>query len=735
MLGRPFAALRDTLLRWWRTPTIRRNVLLGILGTVVFAFALLWGAWARACAGNRCPSIEGLDAYDPDQSSKVYAADGRLITDLGMERRTVIRLDEMSPALVEAFLTTEDKRFYRHHGIDWIRFFGAVKANIIAGGVAEGFSTITMQLAGNLFPEDINRQDRSPGRKLREARVARQIEARYSKDQILELYLNQIDLGNRAFGVEAASQRYFGKSARDLNVAEAATLAAMPKAPSRYNPRRHPARAVQRRNLIIGLLADNGSISREEAARWRAYPLLLSSRDDYSGVAEYFVEFIRQQLDARFGPRLYTDGLRIYTTLDLDIQQAAERALEAQLSSIETGTYGPYKHLTFAEYLERKAESEDESEHTTTPYLQGLAVTLEARTGRILAMVGGRDFDDSKFNRATQALRQPGSTFKPIVYTAAVRAGIPLTTIMVDEPITVQMPGSQPPWEPQNYDNQFRGPMPLREALYKSVNIIAIKLGMEIGEEAVVAEATRFGLVASPIPAVPSIHLGSAVVKPLELIAAYTAFANNGERATPNGILRVEDRQGNILWQPRPRLDPVMDPQLAWIMNGALQDVVRRGTGTAAVVGLGFPVGGKTGTTNDGNDVWFVGFTSDLVTGIWLGLDVPTRIKPNAQGGILVAPAWRQMMTEVYERRSSPGGWAQPPGLVSVEIDKTTGFRASPYCPSDVRVMDWFIPGTEPNEACPIHLPGGAAPTEDVPVDTAAASPTPSAPTPASPEH
>ena len=720
MLGSRLATIRDTLLRWWRTPKIRRGVLLTILGVTVFGAALGAGIWLRACSGNRCPSIEGLDSYDPDQASKVYAADGRLITDLGKERRTVVSLQEMSPALVAAFIATEDKRFYQHHGVDWIRFFGAVKANILAGGVTEGFSTITMQLAGNLFPEDLNRRVRSYDRKIRESKVAREIEARYSKDKILELYLNQIDLGNRAFGVEAASQRYFGKSSRDLNVAEAATLAAMPKAPSRYNPRRHPARAIQRRNLILNLLADQGSITQQEADRWKAYPLLLSSRDDFSGVAEYFVEYIRQQLDARFGPRLYTDGLRIYTTLDLNVQQSAERALEAQLSSIEAGNYGTYRHLTYAAYLEQKAESEDEVGPTNSPYLQGLAVTLEAKTGYILAMVGGRDFEDSKFNRATQALRQPGSTFKPIVYTAGVRAGVPLSTVMVDEPITVEMPGIQEAWEPQNYDNTFAGPMPLRQALYKSVNIIAIKLGMEIGEEAVIAEATRFGLVASPIPAVPSIHLGSAVVKPLELIAAYTAFANQGERATPMGILRVEDRQGNILWQPKPRLEPVMDPPLAWIMNGALQDVVRRGTGTRAVAGISFPVGGKTGTTNDGNDVWFIGYTSDLVTGFWFGLDVPERIKPNAQGGLLAAPAWQQMMVELYERRPTPGGWAQPDGLVSAEIDRTTGFRASPYCPTAVRATEWFLPGSEPNEACPVHLPfGRSTEVEVAPVEPA----------------
>ena len=704
------ASLRSTLSRWWHTPRIRRGFLLSVLGVAAFTFVTILTIWMRVCAGTRCPSIEGLDSYDPDQASKVYAADGRLITDLGKERRTVVSLDEMSPAVIAAFLTTEDKRFFEHRGIDWVRFFGALKANLLAGAVREGFSTITMQLAGNLFPEDINRQDRSLGRKLREAHVAREIEQRYPKRKILELYLNQIDLGNRAFGVEAASQRYFGKSARDLNVAEAATLAAMPKAPSRYNPRRHPRRAIQRRNLIVGLLADQGYLTGQEAERWRAYPLLLSSRDDYSGVAEYFVEYVRQQLDARFGGRLYTDGLRIYTTVDLDVQQAAERALDAQLAAIEAGTYGAYRHLTYSAYLEQKAETEEDVEHTTTPYLQGLAVSIDPRNGHILAMVGGRDFEDSKFNRATQALRQPGSTFKPFVYTAALQGGIPLSTVMVDEPITVEMPGGQPPWEPKNYDNEFQGPMTLRQALYKSVNIIAVKLGMEIGEESVISEATRFGIVSERIPPYPSIHLGSAVVRPIELIGAYTAFANGGERVSPVGILRVEDRDGDILWEPRARRERVMEPPLAWLMNDLLQDVVRRGTGHAAGSGLGFPVGGKTGTTNDGFDVWFVGFTSNLVTGMWIGLDRPEKIKANAQGGVLVAPAWRQMMGEVYERRPTPRGWFRPESLISAEIDQTTGFRATPYCPSTVRVMEWFLPGTEPNEACPVHSPfSGAA--------------------------
>src|SRR5918994_7190702 len=396
----------------------------------------------------------------------------------------------MSPVVKAAFIATEDKRFYQHDGIDWYRVLGAIKNNLFEMRVAEGFSTITMQLARNVWTEDISGRDKSLRRKLREAKVAREIENKYPKDKILELYLNQIDLGNRAFGVEAASQRYFGKSVRDLNVAEAAPLAAIPKAPTTYNPRRNPNFNVQRRNTVLNLLRDNGLLQPEETERWKAYPLLLSSRSDFSGVAEYFTEYVRQQLDARFGPELYRSGYRIYTTLDLDVQQAAERALEARLEAIESGADGKFGHPTYRDFQEARAEAPEDADKASTPYLQGLVVTLEAKTGSIRAMIGGRDFGDSKFNRATQSKRQPGSTFKPIVFAAAVESGYPLSHVMVDDPLSVEIDPTEPPWTPQNYDLEFDGPMTLRRALYLSRNIIAIKLGMELGEQAVISEAT-----------------------------------------------------------------------------------------------------------------------------------------------------------------------------------------------------------------------------------------------------
>jgi penicillin-binding protein 1A len=701
------------LTRVARTPAIRRNVLVGVLVAFTLVLAVVLAAWTGACAANTCPSIEGLDQYDPNQASKVYAADGRLITDLGLERRTVVPHDEMSPYIKATFLATEDKRFYEHDGIDWVRVIGAMKTNLFELRFAEGFSTITMQLARNLWPDDISGRDKSLRRKLREVKVALEIEKKYPKDKILELYLNQIDLGNRAFGVESASQRYFGKSVRDLNVAEAATLAAIPKAPSRYNPRKNPNLNIQRRNTVLNLLRDDGGLSEQEAERWKAYPLLLSSRSDFSGVAQYFVEYVRQQLDARFGQDLYRAGLRIYTTLDLEMQQAAERALEGRLEAIESGADGKFPHPTYRQYVESRAESADD-DRPNSPYLQGLAVTLEASTGYIRAMVGGRDFEDSKFNRATQSRRQPGSTFKPIVYAAALEAGYPLSYVIPDEPLTVELPPPQEIWTPQNYDLEFQGPMTLRRALYLSRNIVAVKLGMEIGEQAVVGMAAEFGLT-TRIPLVPSIHIGSADVVPLEMIAAYTAFANLGTRTVPTAILRVEDRGGSIVWQPQIRGEQVMDREHAWLMTDALRDVVRHGTAFSAVAARGFsvPAGGKTGTTNDGFDVWFIGFTPDLVTGMWIGFDQPKKIKANAQGGILVAPAWTDMMKEVYERRASPAAWPRPETLAALDIDRTTGYKATPFCPKDVHYIESFIPGTEPAAFCPVHSPfnvGGANP-------------------------
>jgi penicillin-binding protein 1A len=676
---------------------------LGFLGLLVFAVHWTW----FLCSETTCPSIAQFDEYKPAQPARLYAADGRFIGEVGLERRSVVTLDQIPRHVVDAFVITEDKRFYRHRGIDYVRVVGALWVNIRALSFAEGFSTITMQLARNIFPEQLPSRSRAKSaidnltRKFREAKVARQIEKRFTKERILELYLNQIALGGGAYGVEAASQRYFGRPVSEITVAEGAMLAALPKAPSRYNPRRFPDRAIQRRNTILELMRRQGALSDADASVAKAYPLRLNRSARGTGeVAPYFVEWVRAELERRFGKQVYENGLRVLTTLDLDMQGAAERAMERQLRAIESGSLGQFDHLSYEGYLARAASGTGAGSGNNSPYLQGSFVAIDPRNGAVRALVGGRDFDDSKFDRATRATRQPGSTFKPLVYSAAIRSGRTTTYFLDDEPIEVpQLDGSL--WTPQNYDLTFEGRVPLRRALIRSRNLPAIRLAMEIGEASIADLAKSFG-ISTRVPPYPSIALGSADVYPLEMVGAYATFANLGWRVEPNPILRVETLDGRRLYEANPERIQVLSREEAWIMTDMLKDAVRVGTG-AAVWNSGFriPAGGKTGTTNDYTDVWFVGFTTDLVAGIWIGFDAPKEIMGNAQGGRLATPAWTAFMREVYERKPTPPDWPRPPGLLVIQIDPETGLRAGPGCISDAIRTEYFIPGTEPLTECP----------------------------------
>src|SRR4051812_18765363 len=715
-------------------PKLSHGLGIGLAFTVAFVLGFAYAGWALVCRAGACPSVEVLDQYQPRQTSKLYAVDGRFIAELGLERRTLLKIDQIPPLVRNAFVMTEDKRFYQHSGVDWHRIPGAVLTDIRRRSFAEGFSTITMQLARNIFPERLTR-DKSPVRKLKEIKVARAIEAKYSKDKILELYLNQIALGNGSFGVETASQRYFGKSAKDVNVAEAALLAGLPKAPERYNPRRFPDRALQRRSTVIELMRSEGVISDADANLARGYPLELARKSEAGDVAPYFVEWVRQQLESQFGQRLYEQGLKVYTTLDVDLQSAAERALENQLRAIESGRYGVYKHMSFETYLSRVAEREGESGAANSPYLQGAFIAMDPRTGAVRALVGGRDFDDSKFNRATQALRQPGSTFKPIVYADAIQNGRPPSYLVDDAPVSVPQSGGGN-WTPQNYDGKFEGPMPMRRGLYQSRNIVAIKVGMELGPQSVTEMARKFG-VSTPIPPYPSIYIGAADVYPIEMVAAYSAFATLGTRTAPNGIVRVENSKGDVLWEPTPARTPVMTPEEAWLMVSMMKDVVQRGT-AAGSVGSQFhiPAGGKTGTTNDGTDVWFIGYTPDLVAGVWMGLDKPKQIKSNAQGGILAAPPWTSFLREVSGRKPASPDWPRPDGIVERQIDLASGQLWAPGCGEPV--TDFFLSGTDPIATCippvsPAPPPEGVPGQGPTPVDTSFGFPAPTTPAPSAP--
>lgn len=678
-----------------RRPWLGWLLVLVVLGGAIGAGGLL-GAWSVICRDGRCPSIASLEQYVPRQTSKVYAADGRFITELGLERRTLITLKDIPKHVRDAVVITEDKRFYSHDGIDYFRIFGALARNIKAGSYVQGFSTITMQLARNVFSDRISRE-KTLLRKIKEARVARAIERRYSKDKILELYLNQVYLGNGAYGVETASQRYFGKSVRDVTVAEAAVLAGLLKGPERYNPRRFADRAILRRNTVLELMRRGGAITNEDASLAKAYPLQLAERTESGDVAPYFVEWVRQELEQHFGKRLYDEGLKVYTTLDVDMQTAAERALENQLQAIEAGRHGKYTHLTYEAYLARSAEG-GETGAANSPYLQGSFVSIDPRTGAVRAMVGGRDFGDSKFNRATQALRQPGSTFKPIVYAAAVHQGFSPAHVVDDSPIALdQMSGET--WTPQNYDMKFQGNMSMRKALYQSRNLAAIRTGMAVGTDAVITMARRFGIT-TPIPPYPSIFIGSADTYPVQMIGSYSVFANLGLRTTPHAITKVENAAGKVVWKPDLVREAVLSPEEAWLMVNMMKDVVIRGTG-ARVWSSGFrvPAGGKTGTTNDGADVWFIGYTADLVAGVWMGFDKPQKIKSNAQGGELATPAWSAFMTEVYRRKPQPPDWPRPDGVIVREIDAATGRLANANCMSAL-TTEFFVQGYEPTRSC-----------------------------------
>ena len=673
---------------------------LGVLGAG--AFSVYWN-WFL-CADDACPSITQFDEYRPAQPARVYAADGRFIAEVGLERRSVVRLEQIPQHVIDAFVITEDKRFFRHQGIDYLRIIGAVWANVKAMSFAEGFSTITMQLARNVFPERLTKE-KTLVRKFREAKVARQIETRFSKQRILELYLNQISFGSGAYGVESAAQRYFGRPINELTVAEGAMLAALPKAPSRYNPRRFPDRAIQRRNTVLELMRREGAISDADASIAKAYPLRVYRPARGTGeIAPYFVEWVRAELVKRFGRQAYEQGLRVMTSLDLDMQGAAERAMERQLRAIEAGTYGTFPHQSYEAYLARAASGSADPDAANSPYLQGAFVAMDPRTGAIRALVGGRDFDDSKFDRAINALRQPGSTFKPIVYATAVRTGRPPSYFIDDEPIEVpQLDGSL--WSPQNYDLKFEGRVTMRRALYQSRNLPAIRLAMELGESGVVDMAKEFGLT-TRVPPYPSIALGSADVYPIEMIAAYSTFANLGWRVPPMPILRVETLDGRLLYEAAPERVQVLGREEAWIMVDMMKDVVTRGSGSAVRRG-GFmlPTAGKTGTTNDYTDVWYIGYTTDLVAGVWMGFDQPKKIKDNAQGGQLAVPAWTSFMREVYERKPAPPDWPRPIGIISLTIDPATGLRAGPGCLSDSLRVEYFLPGTEPQSECPRRVP------------------------------
>jgi penicillin-binding protein 1A len=586
----------------------------------------------------------------------------------------------------QAFIATEDRRFYKHHGIDWRGFVRAALANVRAGGVRQGFSTITMQAAQNSFVVK-KYPNRSLRQKLIELRVARLMEKSLTKDQILQLYMNAIYMGNGVYGVEAASRDLFGKSVSRITLTEAAMLAALPKAPSYYTPRRNPARALARRNLVLELMVKAGYVSPERLPGLKEARLRIA-KDEWrpdTRADSYALDAVRAFADSVLGDRDNNDtrDLTIYTTLDINAQRAADRAVARRAAAIQTESSGYW--------------------NGTRHQIQGAMVALDPRSGDIRALTGGRKYERGNYNRALKAKRQPGSAFKPFVYLTALAAGYSPATDVRDEPVEVVQ--GRNVWTPANYGDEYLGLITFRRALMRSSNAAAVRVSQLVGLRPIIDNAHRMG-IKSDIPNYPAVALGAIDVTPLELVRAYAPFANGGFRVKPRLVKRIESRDGDVFWSGETApLERVIDPRDAYELTSMLRAVVDYGTGnTIRAWGARGMIAGKTGTTNNGTDVWFVGYTPNLVAAVWFGYDDPHSISYDASGGRLAAPAWAEFFTQGWKEQPPPNAWDPPPGVdEAVMIDPTTGWIANDWCPA--RKLEYFKPGTGPRTECMEHGP------------------------------
>ncbi len=660
----------------------RRGIAVAVLLAVPIGLALGLFLWFSA----NLPSTDDLVSVKPWVRTVLYDIKQRPIKAFYEEDRAVVPLDEMPANLVNAFIAVEDRQFYRHWGLNLFAIGKAVTEDVVARRWVRGASTITQQLAKNLFLT----QDQTVTRKIKEAILAIRIERHFTKKEILSMYLNQIYFGEGAYGVEAASRRFFGKHVSDLTLAECAMLAGLPRNPSAYSPRRHFDRAKARQAIVLGSMKDMGMMTRDEADA-AAGENISVLKVDKAEPGAYFAEYIRQILEEKYGASvLYREGLKVYTTLDLDLQQAAEVAVETNLRAMEKRLH----------YVPRDAMgTRPQAETASTRYVQGALLAIDPENGYIEAMVGGRDFLESNFNRATQAERQPGSAFKIFVYTAAVDNGLTPADILIDDPLVICLPDGQE-WRPKNYSAEFAGPIIAREALAHSINIPAIKVAAKVGEGTVINYARMMGIRTHLLP-YRSIALGTFEVKMLELVSAVGVLAAGGIRAEPMAIIRIESRDGRTLLRELPRKSEVLSPETAFIMNSMLQSVVNEGTaGSIRGRGMTQTLAGKTGTTDDYSDAWFVGYTPDLVAATWVGFDERRRLGEKESGARAALPIWIDFMTKALEGvpdRPFP----EPPGIVHREICRETGLLAREGC--QMRRSEVFIAGTEPSRYCEEH--------------------------------
>ncbi|MBA4073128.1 MAG: hypothetical protein C0497_15080, partial [Gemmatimonas sp.] len=550
-------------------------------------------------------------------------------------------------------------------------------------GGSRGASTITQQLVGNLHPDIIDRSERGLAgvpRKLREQRAAREMERHYSKEQILEAYLNTILFGHNWYGVEAAARHYFGKRAALVTLAEAASLAALPKGPRIYDPVRYPERNRNRRDAILDLMAAQKFITKEQAAAAKQQRVATVNNSDLA-IAPWFVDVVRTQME-RAGVPVSQGGYKVMTTLDPALQRAATVALVEGTAAVEARA--GYRNPTYAKHAKG-----------STDYLQGMVVAMDPLTGDVRALVGGRNYAAAPFNRAVNGVRQPGSAFKPFVYARAILDSIPANAIVPDTSLELPMDHGAV-YRPGNADGEFLGNITLREALVRSRNPVAVQLWQRVTGDSVVALSRRMG-IRSYIAPWPSSAIGASALQPLDLVAAFTVFPNLGASVEPRFVYRADDAQGRTVYSQGVRmLPPAMPAEVAFIVRDFMRDAVDRGTATAVrrYVPYSVPVAGKTGTTDDNTDVWFVGATTDLVAGVWLGFDRPRPIMAGAAGGTLAAPIFGQMLARSAYGRGAP--WTAPTGLVTAELDRISGALADATTPTERRYLEYFLPGTEP---------------------------------------
>jgi 1A family penicillin-binding protein len=683
------------------------RIVLGVITAFVLFAALsaIGGAWFLEGLGDGLPDQDAMRRIgEMDQATAVFDDKDQLAFTIFKEQRIEVSLSDVSPNLTKAITSIEDQRFYDHHGFDVVRIASAALANVRHNRRAQGGSTITQQLARQSFLTP----NKSYHRKLQELILAARLERIYTKPQILEHYLNKVYFGDGLYGVEAASRGYFGKHASEVTVAEAALLAGLVKSPSTYAPTVSIERATARRNTVLLAMLENGAIDRAIYQSARASkPALHDSLRAEEPHGQYFKEQVRQELVNRFGwQRVYQGGLRVFSTIDMPMQIAAESAIEDQVKTIETRRAAWQARVAAARQKAGKAPLAAPSD-----VLQAALVALEPDTGQVRAMVGGRDFDASHFNRAVQAHRQAGSSFKPFVYAAAIEGGMSPATVIdhLDEPIFT----AQGAWTPED-EHSAAPAMSLRTGLRTSSNRAAVRLLQQVGIKRTVQYAKTMGV--GDVPSVPSLALGSGEVTLQQMTAAYAAFANHGLVPTATLIRRVEDLDGQVLSQAQESSTRAISDTTAYLMSTMLADVINAGTGNKArTLGFTLPAAGKTGTTNDYNDAWFIGYTPKLVAGVWVGFDQPRTIMPGGFAAEVAVPAWAKFM-KAATRNDKPEWLAPPPGITTAKVCRISGLLATDGC-QDVEVVsnsgvlerrsmiytEYFARGTEPTAFCDQH--------------------------------